>query len=62
MVHIAVLLMVKNEKKRLNVSLESVKDFADSLVIFEDGCDLKRWLIKPKFIDQHPSFFMKKNH
>jgi glycosyltransferase involved in cell wall biosynthesis len=37
MVHIAVLLMVKNEKKRLNISLESVKDFADSLVIFDTG-------------------------
>ena len=37
MVHIAVLLMVKNEKKRLHVSLESVKDFADSLVIFDTG-------------------------
>ena len=37
MVHIAVLMMVKNEKKRLNVSLESVKSFADSLVIFDTG-------------------------
>ena len=37
MVHIAVLLMVKNEKKRLHVSLESVKNFADSLVIFDTG-------------------------
>ena len=35
--HIAVLMMVKNEKKRLNVSLESIKDFADSLVIFDTG-------------------------
>jgi glycosyltransferase involved in cell wall biosynthesis len=37
MVHIAVLLMVKNEKKRLNVSLESIKDFANSLVVFDTG-------------------------
>jgi glycosyltransferase involved in cell wall biosynthesis len=37
MVHIAVLLMVKNEKKRLHVSLESVKNFADSIVIFDTG-------------------------
>jgi glycosyltransferase involved in cell wall biosynthesis len=37
MVHIAVLLMVKNEKKRLHVSLESVKSFADSIVIFDTG-------------------------
>ena len=37
MVHIAVLMMVKNETKRLNVSLNSIKDFADSLVIFDTG-------------------------
>ncbi len=37
MVHIAVLMMVKNEKKRLSVTLESIKDFADSLVIFDTG-------------------------
>lgn len=36
-IHIAVLMMVKNEKKRLHVSLESVKEFADSLVIFDTG-------------------------
>ena len=36
-IHIAVLMMVKNEKKRLHVSLESIKDFADSLVIFDTG-------------------------
>ena len=37
MVHITVLMMVKNEKKRLHVSLESVKSFADSIVIFDTG-------------------------
>ena len=37
MVHIAVLMMVKNEKKRLHISLESVIGFADSLVIFDTG-------------------------
>lgn len=36
-IHIAILMMVKNEKKRLRVTLESVKDFADSLVIFDTG-------------------------
>jgi len=39
MVHIAVLMMVKNEKKRLHVSLESIKGFADSLVIFDTGSE-----------------------
>lgn len=37
MVHIAVLIMVKNEKKRLHVTLESIKKIADSLVIYDTG-------------------------
>lgn len=36
-VHIAVLMMVKNEKARLHVSLESIKKFADSLVLYDTG-------------------------
>jgi glycosyltransferase involved in cell wall biosynthesis len=36
-IHIAVLMMVKNEKKRLHVTLNSIKDFADSLIIFDTG-------------------------
>lgn len=35
--HIAVLMMVKNEHKRLQVTLDSVKDFANSLVIYDTG-------------------------
>lgn len=35
--HIAVLMMVKNEKKRLHVTLESVKNFANSLVLYDTG-------------------------
>lgn len=38
-VHIAVLMMVKNEHKRLHVSLESIKDTADSLVLFDTGSE-----------------------
>jgi glycosyltransferase involved in cell wall biosynthesis len=34
---IALLMMVKNEEKRLLVSLESVKDVVDSLIIFDTG-------------------------
>jgi len=37
MVHIAVLMMVKNETKRLRTTLDSIRDFADSLVIFDTG-------------------------
>ena len=36
-VHIAVLLMVKNEHKRLHITLESIKNFANSLVIYDTG-------------------------
>ena len=36
-IHIALLMMVKNEKKRLHVSLESVKDVVDSFVIYDTG-------------------------
>lgn len=35
--HIAVLIMCKNEKKRMHVSLESIKHIADSLIIFDTG-------------------------
>ena len=37
MVHIALLMMVKNEHARLHVSLESVKGFVDSIIIFDTG-------------------------
>jgi glycosyltransferase involved in cell wall biosynthesis len=37
MVHISVLMMVKNEKERLHVTLNSIKGFADSLIIFDTG-------------------------
>ncbi len=37
MVHIAVLMMVKNEKKRLHITLESIKNIANSFVLFDTG-------------------------
>lgn len=36
-IHIAVLMMVKNEHKRLHITLNSIKDFADSLIIYDTG-------------------------
>ena len=36
-VHICVLMMLKNEKARLQVSLDSIKGFANSLVVFDTG-------------------------
>lgn len=35
--HISVFMMVKNEQKRILVSLESVKDYVDSIIIFDTG-------------------------
>lgn len=35
--HIALLIMVKNEKKRLHITLESVKDHVDSIVAYDTG-------------------------
>ena len=35
--HISILMMVKNEHKCLHITLESIKNFADSLVIYDTG-------------------------
>ena len=35
--HIAALIMVKNEHKRLHITLNSIKNFADSLIVFDTG-------------------------
>ena len=36
-VHIALLMMVKNEQKRLQITLDSVENVVDSLIIFDTG-------------------------
>jgi hypothetical protein len=36
-IHIAVLIMAKNEKKCLHYTLESIKGFADSLIMYDTG-------------------------
>ena len=53
MVHIAVLMMVKNEKKRLLVSLESIVGFADSLVVFDTGSTDNTIEICKEFSEKH---------
>lgn len=52
-IHIAVLMMVKNEKKRLHVSLESIKDIADSLVLFDTGSTDNTIEIAESFCKSH---------
>ena len=37
MTKIGVLMMVKNEKLRISVTLESIKNFADCLIIYDTG-------------------------
>ena len=53
MVHIAVLLMVKNEKKRLHVTLNSIKGFANSLVMFDTGSEDNTIEIAKTFCDEN---------
>jgi len=36
-VHIAALIMVKNEHKRLHITLNSIKNFVNSLIVFDTG-------------------------
>lgn len=52
-VHIAVAMMVKNEKKRLHVSLDSIKNIASSLVIFDTGSTDNTLEILKEFSTQH---------
>lgn len=63
---IGVVMMVKNEKKRLHVTLESIKDYADCLIVYDTGstdntiqiftdfCEtnkLNLYLIQGEFVD-----------
>lgn len=56
-VHIAVLMMVKNEHKRLHVSLESIKDFADSFVMYDTGSEDDTIEIAESFCKKHNIVF-----
>lgn len=51
--HISVLLMVKNEHKRLHVTLESIKNFADSLVLYDTGSTDDTIRIARNFCEQN---------
>lgn len=51
--HIAVYLMVKNEKKRLHVTLESVKGFADSIILYDTGSTDNTIEIAKDFCDKN---------
>ena len=51
--HIAVLMMVKNEHERLHVTLESIKNFADSLILYDTGSEDDTIEIASKFCDSH---------
>lgn len=51
--HIALLMMMKNEKKRLHVSLESVKDYVDSFVVYDTGSTDNTLEILKDFTDKH---------
>jgi len=57
MVHIAVLMMVKNEKKRFHVTLESIKDVASSLVLYDTGSTDNTVEIAREFCKKHNIIF-----
>ena len=52
-IHIAVLIMAKNEKKCLQTTLESIKDFADSLVFYDTGSEDNTIEIAKTFCKNH---------
>lgn len=52
-VHIALLMMVKNEKKRLSVSLQSVLGVVDSIVLYDTGSTDNTIEIAEKFCKSH---------
>ena len=56
-VHIAVLMMVKNEKKRFHVTLDTIKNFADSLILFDTGSTDNTIEIARDFCDKNNILF-----
>ena len=52
-VHIALLMMVKNEHKRLHVSLESVVGYVDSIVMYDTGSEDDTIEIAQSFCKKH---------
>ena len=53
MVHIAVLMMVKDEEMFIHLSLESIVGFADSLIVYDTGSTDSTLEICRKFSDQN---------
>ena len=51
--HIAVGMMVKNEKKRLHVTLNSIKEIADSLILYDTGSEDNTIEIARTFCTKH---------
>jgi glycosyltransferase involved in cell wall biosynthesis len=56
-VHIALLMMVKNENKRLHVSLESVLGYVDSVVLYDTGSEDDTIQIAKNFCEKHNIIF-----
>jgi glycosyltransferase involved in cell wall biosynthesis len=51
-VHLSVLMMLKNEEKRLHVTLNSIEKFADSIVVFDTGSTDKTLAILKEFSER----------
>lgn len=56
-VHVALLIMVKNEKKRLHVTLNSVLGHVDSIVLYDTGSEDNTIEIASSFCEKHNIIF-----
>jgi glycosyltransferase involved in cell wall biosynthesis len=56
-VHIALLMMVKNEHKRLHVTLESIVGHVDSIVLYDTGSEDNTIQIAKTFCEKHNIIF-----
>jgi len=54
---LAVVLMVKNEEKRIEITLTSVKDVVDGIVVFDTGSEDKTVDIMKRFAKTHNLHF-----
>jgi glycosyltransferase involved in cell wall biosynthesis len=56
-VQLAVVLMVKNEEKRIETTLNSVKDVVDGIILFDTGSEDKTVEIVKQFAEKHNIHF-----
>jgi glycosyltransferase involved in cell wall biosynthesis len=55
MVHLAIVMMLKNEERRLHVTLASIASVAQSLIVLDTGSTDNTLTLLHEFVDTHPS-------